>query len=80
MRQALGQATVEKNPIALNDRVNDGMVLFTFNLAELRRVQYRRALLGFSICCHHYLKWVGTAVVFIAVYAYWRLLPQPHSF
>ena len=27
-----------------------------------------------------FLKGVGAAVVFIAVYGYWRWLPQPHSF
>ena len=26
------------------------------------------------------LKGMGTAIVFVAVYAYWRWLPQPHSF
>jgi len=37
-------------------------------------------LVSASAATIQYLKWVGTAVVFIAVYAYWRLLPQPHSF
>jgi len=23
---------------------------------------------------------IGTAIVFVAVYVYWRYLPQPHAF
>jgi hypothetical protein len=26
------------------------------------------------------LKGISTAIVFVAVYMYWRWLPQPHSF
>ena len=35
---------------------------------------------GSAAATIQFLKGVGTAVVFIAVYSYWRWLPQPHSF
>jgi hypothetical protein len=35
---------------------------------------------GSAAATIQFLKGVGAAVVFIAVYSYWRWLPQPHSF
>jgi len=35
---------------------------------------------GSAAATIQFLKGVGVAVVFIAVYSYWRWLPQPHSF
>ena len=35
---------------------------------------------GSAAATIQFLKGVGAAVVFIAVYAYWRWLSQPHSF
>ena len=51
---------------------------------EVDGVPYNRhhAGLGFRIgaATIQFLKGLGAAVVFIAVYRYWRWLPQPHSF
>jgi hypothetical protein len=35
---------------------------------------------GSTAATIQFLKGVGAAAVFIAVYAYWRWLPQPHAF
>jgi len=37
-------------------------------------------LVSASLAAIQCLKWVRTALVFTVVYAYWRMLPQPHPF
>ena len=39
-----------------------------------------RELVSASAAAVHFLKGIGIAVMFIAIYSYWRWLPQPHSF
>ena len=49
-------------------------------LRQLFRLPVHELVSAFAAGTVQLLKGVGTAIVFIAVYGYWRWLPQPHSF
>jgi len=52
----------------------------TFGQQSLIIKSMRDLVSGSVAATIQFLRGLGAAVVFIAVYTYWRWLPQPHSF
>ena len=75
--------SLTKNPDYTQKCPGTGILSVMVSSTELDAVAYNRFmqdLVSGSAATIQFLKGVGAAVVFIAVYSYWRWLPQPHSF